>query len=98
MQTCIECNSSIPDEAAACPECGAASPPKSEQAMELKSILANTRARAIRIQVAHDACPACAETMGTYEKGLVPTLPVESCSHENGCRCHYSPILDEIFP
>jgi hypothetical protein len=25
-------------------------------------------------------------------------LPVEGCSHADGCRCHYAPVLDAFGP
>jgi hypothetical protein len=53
---------------------------------------------AVNLAVQADACPACQEMQGTYPKDKVPKLPIEGCSHENGCRCFYQPLLDEIYP
>ncbi|MCC6145962.1 MAG: hypothetical protein IT308_00185 [Anaerolineaceae bacterium] len=52
----------------------------------------------IRISVADNACPACQQVMGAYPKDQLPRLPVEGCSHPNGCRCFYDPVLNEIYP
>ncbi len=64
----------------------------------LKRFQENSRVRNVRLVVAHDACPACKNMEGTYDKNQAPNLPVEGCSHENGCRCFYEPMLDEIYP
>jgi hypothetical protein len=48
--------------------------------------------------VANDACPACREAEGAFDKDQIPQLPVAGCSHPLGCRCFYEPALAEIFP
>ncbi len=95
MQTCSKCNASSPDHALACVNCSAALSEFSATAEALKRMKANPRIRAIRVTVAHDACPHCTELMKTYPKDEVPHLPQEGCSHENGCRCFYEPVLEE---
>ena len=64
----------------------------------LERFRSNPRISKIRVIVAHDACPACREKEGTYEKDEVPSLPTVGCSHPNGCRCFYEPKLEVIFP
>jgi hypothetical protein len=64
----------------------------------LSKLEENPRVSKIRIIVAADACPACREQEGEYEKGEVPELPTQGCSHRLGCRCYYSPKLEFIFP
>jgi hypothetical protein len=68
------------------------------QTLALERLRANPRVSKIRLIVAHDACPACCELEGSYDKKNVPPLPVHSCSHPKGCRCFYQPWLEEIYP
>ncbi|NTV35690.1 MAG: hypothetical protein HGA53_01925 [Anaerolineaceae bacterium] len=70
----------------------------STTSVALKKFCDNTRVRNIRLVVSNDACPACQEIEGTYAKENAPVLPVEGCSCENGCRCFYEPMLNEIYP
>jgi hypothetical protein len=70
----------------------------SEQAVALKKFRENPRVQSLRVVTSADCCPACRKKEGTYSKEETPTLPVKGCSHENGCRCFYEPILTEIFP
>jgi len=95
MQTCSKCNASSPDNALVCKNCGADLSGFSLTAAALKSLQANPRVRAIRISVANDACSHCYQLLNTYPKGKVPHLPHEGCSHENGCRCFYEPVLED---
>ncbi len=98
MQTCSICHTQVPDDAALCPGCGADLTESSEQAVALKKYRENPRVQFIRVAVSDDCCPACRKLEGTYSKDEAPVLPVQGCSHENGCRCFYEPILTEIFP
>jgi hypothetical protein len=66
--------------------------------MALKNFIVNPRVNSIRINAAADACPLCEELRGTFPKNEVPHLPHEGCSHTNGCRCAYEPVLNDIFP
>ncbi|MCA9938227.1 MAG: hypothetical protein KC418_06270 [Anaerolineales bacterium] len=52
----------------------------------------------IRILANHDCCPVCRQAQGAYEFDDVPELPVEGCSHPQGCRCTYAPVLDRFGP
>lgn len=60
----------------------------------LERIIANGVATRVRILASHDSCPVCRAYEGAYDFDKVPTLPLEGCSHPQGCRCHYEPILD----
>jgi hypothetical protein len=66
--------------------------------MSIKRMQANPRVQHVILQVWDDACPACRQLQGSYPKDQVPRLPVEGCSHPNGCRCKYQPALSEIYP
>lgn len=98
MQTCSKCQSQSPDSATECVNCHANLSEFSVRAVALKRFENNPRVKYVRIVVAHDCCPACREAEGAYEKGAVPALPVEGCSHALGCRCFYQPFLDELIP
>jgi hypothetical protein len=67
-------------------------------AVTLKLFVENPRVKMIRISVGNDACPACHAQQGTYPKESVPVLPHAGCSHDHGCRCHYEPYLDVLYP
>ncbi len=95
MQTCSQCNASSPDTALRCVHCGADLSLLSTRAVALRRLRENPRVSAIRLSVAQDACPACQEWFGTYAKDAVPILPHPACSHPNGCRCFYEPVLIE---
>ncbi|HTX90214.1 MAG TPA: hypothetical protein VMC09_03270 [Anaerolineales bacterium] len=95
MQTCSKCNASSPDQAQLCVNCQSDLRQFSVTAVSLKRMQENPRIRAIRVTVAGDACPHCYELMKTYPKDKVPRLPHTGCSHENGCRCFYEPVLEE---
>jgi hypothetical protein len=95
VQTCSKCNASSPDTASTCSHCHADMHEFSVTAVALKRFQANPRVRAIRVTVANDACPHCYELLKTYPKDQTPSLPHPGCSHENGCRCFYEPVLEE---
>ncbi len=98
MQTCSRCNMLSPDEATHCTNCDADLREHSMTAVARRKFQQNPRVNLIRVVTMHDACPACQEVEGSYEKDKVPILPVEGCSHANGCRCFYQPYLEEIYP
>ncbi len=98
MQTCSLCNATSPDSASHCVKCNADLAVNSTTAKALEKLRANPRVRDIRLVVSRDACPVCAAHEGTYAKDEVPRLPIEGCSHPEGCRCFYEPMLSEIFP
>ncbi len=64
----------------------------------LKRMQANPRITKIVVVVPGDACPACQEVFGTYEKDAVPRLPMDLCTHPMGCRAYYQPCIDELYP
>lgn len=98
MQTCSKCYSISPDAAQNCSGCGANLREWSETSVALKKLQDNPRVIYVRISVSHDCCPACRQIEGAYGKEFAPRLPVDGCSHSNGCRCHYQPVLEVIYP
>jgi hypothetical protein len=95
MQTCSKCNAASPDDALICVNCKSDLLEFSATAVALKRMQANPRVRSIRVTVSNDACPYCYELMQTYPKDKVPHLPHAGCSHDNGCKCFYEPVLEE---
>jgi hypothetical protein len=95
MQTCSKCNASSPDNAPTCVNCNADLGEFSATAVALKKLQANPRVRLIRVSVTNDACSHCYGLMNTYPKDQVPRLPHAGCSHTNGCRCFYEPVLND---
>lgn len=69
-----------------------------EQQAALKKIREGRIATKVRILAARDACPVCKALEGAYEFDEVPPLPHEGCSHPDGCRCFYAPVLDRFGP
>jgi hypothetical protein len=98
MQICSRCSTSVPDSVKECTNCQADLVQFSMTAVSLKKLIANPRVNAINLATSEDACPACQAIQGTYSKENAPSLPVEGCSHPNGCRCFYQPLLEEIYP
>lgn len=98
MQICSACQTQSPDSALTCPTCNASLSVTSDQAVALKKYLNNSRIQTLRVATSADCCPACRKVEGNYKKENAPVLPVVGCSHENGCRCFYEPILTEIYP
>lgn len=98
MQTCSQCNAQSDDEAEFCVNCGVDLRIYSTTAVARRKFQNNPRVKLIRVMVAGDACPACMQIEGAYEKDDVPILPVHGCSHPMGCRCFYQPYLEEIYP
>jgi len=98
LQTCSLCHTQSPDSADHCLNCQADLSEYSETAIALKKFQDNPRVRYVRLVVSDHCCPACREMEGAYSKDQAPRLPVEGCSHANGCRCFYQPFLTEIFP
>ena len=64
----------------------------------LKKFQENERVKNVRLIVAANCCPVCAAHEGTYDKHQAPNLPIEGCSHPNGCRCFFEPMLTTIYP
>lgn len=98
MQTCSKCNTENNDANLVCSQCQADLTLFSTVAVSLAKFQANPRVRRIVLAVYQDACPSCKLEQGTYEKDQVPPLPHKRCSHKNGCRCFYEPVLSEIYP
>jgi hypothetical protein len=98
MQICSVCHTQSSDSALKCSVCNANLNETSEQAVALKKYQNNPRVQSLRVASSGDCCPACRKIEGNYPKDKTPVLPVVGCSHENGCRCFYEPILTEIFP
>ncbi len=98
MQTCSRCNTESPDTIITCPKCQADLREFSKTAVALKRFQENPRVISVVLVVHGDACPACQELQGWYKKDQAPKLPIEGCSHEDGCHCFYQPMLEEVFP
>ena len=98
MQTCSICNALSPDTVTECVNCHADLREFSTTAQALARFRNNPRVRHIIVSTFNDACPACQELQGAYPKNEAPRLPVEGCSHKDGCRCFYQPVLNEIVP
>ena len=71
--------------------------PASEHRESLERIRSGLATK-VRILASRDSCPVCKAYEGAYEFDKVPELPLEGCSHPNGCRCHYEPVLDRFGP
>ena len=70
---------------------------RAEQKKALENIK-NGLATRVRIMANRDCCPTCRAAEGAYEFDEAPELPLEGCSHPNGCRCSYAPVLDMFGP
>lgn len=98
MQTCSLCNASSADEVSYCKGCQAELAVHSTTAHALKRFQENPRVSAITISSSENACSYCYEQLGTYPVDEAPSLPHNGCSHANGCRCFYIPVLNDIYP
>lgn len=98
MQICFNCSTQMTDSALTCSSCGADLKEWSTTQIALKRLQANPRVSYVRIAVSSDCCPACRQAEGAYAKDALPRLPIHGCSHQNGCRCFYQPVLEEIYP
>jgi hypothetical protein len=92
------CNALSPDSAETCQNCLADLHKYSITAVALKKFLDNPRVTQVLLATYDDSCPACRAVQGSYEKDNLPKLPVNGCSNPKGCRCHYQPVLSEIYP
>lgn len=70
---------------------------RKEQQQALKQIKEGLATK-VRILASRDSCPACKAHEGAYTFETVPELPIEGCSHSDGCRCYYAPVLDMFGP
>ncbi len=98
MQTCSKCHVLSPNSATLCTNCSSDLSAWSETAVALKRLQENPRVIYIRVSVAGECCPACRQVEGAYAKESTPALPVQGCSHSNGCQCFYQPVLEVIYP
>jgi hypothetical protein len=98
VQTCSKCNALSPDDSIYCDNCKSDLREFSNQAVALKRFQENPRVRHVILAINDNACPLCKEMQGAYTKESAPRLPVEGCSHPNGCRCFYQPVLGDIYP
>jgi hypothetical protein len=98
VQTCSLCNASSTDQASQCVNCQADLTEHSTTAVALKRFQSNSRVKAITVASSFDACSYCYEQLETYSVDEVPILPHKGCSHTNGCRCFYIPVLNDIYP
>jgi hypothetical protein len=71
---------------------------KSEIAANNKAALGNYKRSGVVSQVeilcTADSCPTCKATSGIYPIANVPLLPIKNCTHDQGCRCCYLPVVD----
>ena len=98
MQICSNCQTQSPDSVTICPNCQSDLNELSTTAVALKNFQDNPRVRYVRITVSDNCCPACREAEGAYDKNEATKIPVDGCSHSLGCRCFYTPSLDDIYP
>ena len=98
MQTCSKCQKQSPDLASICTSCQADLKEWSTSAVALKKYQENPRVKYVRVTTSDTCCPACRKTEGAYPKEDPPHIPIEGCSHPQGCRCFYQPFLDDIYP
>lgn len=98
MQTCSLCNASSPDQASHCKNCKADLSEHSTTAHALKRFQENSRVKSVTVAASYNACSYCYEQLDTYPVDEVPSLPHKGCSHTNGCRCFYIPVLNDIYP
>jgi len=98
VQTCSLCNASSPDQASHCRNCQADLSEHSTTARALKRFQENSRVKAVTVASSYNACSYCYEQLATYPVDKVPPLPHKGCSHTNGCRCFYIPVLNDIYP
>jgi len=50
--------------------------------------------RGVRIIAGADSCPACrAAAQTVYMPDEAPLIPIQECTHPQGCRCAYTPVM-----
>ena len=50
--------------------------------------------RGVRILTGSDSCPVCQAHAGViYHPDAAPAIPIAGCSHPDGCRCSYTPVM-----
>jgi hypothetical protein len=51
--------------------------------------------RGVRVLAGADSCAACrAAAQGEYLPNEAPIIPIAGCTHPEGCRCAYAPVMD----
>jgi len=62
---------------------------------ELRSYAEQEFVNKVEIMCNDDSCRRCKAAAGRrYLLKKAPLLPVDGCTHENGCRCCYTPVVD----
>lgn len=61
---------------------------------ELKNYAEMEFVTRVEILCNDDSCRACKAAARKYLIKNAPLIPLNGCTHENGCRCCYSPIVD----
>ncbi len=50
--------------------------------------------KGVRVVTGTDSCPSCQALADTvYHPDDAPILPFSECTHPEGCRCAYSPVM-----
>jgi len=61
----------------------------------LKSYAEDEFVTRVEIMCQDDSCRACkAAAKRTYPLGKAPLIPIDGCTHESGCRCCYTPVVE----
>lgn len=60
----------------------------------LKGYSKNEFITRVEIMCNDDSCPKCKAVCGEYLLREAPLLPIKGCTHEDGCRCCYTPVVD----
>jgi hypothetical protein len=61
---------------------------------DLKGYSENECITRVEIMCNDDSCPKCKAACGEYLLKEAPLLPIKGCTHEDGCRCSYTPVVD----
>jgi hypothetical protein len=103
----------LPRTDLACPACGAANADYASKCKQCGKTLDNYWRRemaqftrdydtgfinAVFIMRRTDSCPECQKLQNlNYMPWELPRLPHEACTHPEGCRCHYMPVMRMSF-
>ncbi|RME44079.1 MAG: hypothetical protein D6791_13995 [Chloroflexi bacterium] len=48
----------------------------------------------VRVITGSDSCPTCRALAGEiYQPDEVPVIPIQGCTHPEGCRCAYTAVM-----
>lgn len=61
---------------------------------ELRELSKEEFISGVEILCQDDSCPVCKAAAKVYPLDKAPLLPIKGCTHEDGCRCCYSPVVD----